>query len=274
MRAIGYIKVYRDLLDHELMASDWLCRLWIWCMLKANHKPRRYRGELIHRGQFVTGRNTGADQLKVSPSKFYRGLKQLADLKCLTLKVNSNWTTVTICNYTTYQDKKTKSEQVVTQQVDSKRTGDDTASEHLVTQRMNTTKECKEYKEGKEGKEKNTLSSPSGDTPAYPDLFESFWSAYPKRNGMRQHKVAAFKLWKNLGVEDRKSLVTAATNYAISKDAKENYACDPDRFLRNSMWHDWQAPPETPESNLPPLVVGPDFNYLEYVANFHATGGN
>jgi hypothetical protein len=251
----GFVKLSRRIQDHELMATDWPFRLWVWCLIQANHKPRKHRGQLIQRGQFITGRNSGASRLCVSPSKFYRGLQQLEEMGCVSLNVNSSWTTVTVCKYSTYQDKKQKSEQ----HVNSKRTPSDTASEQPVIQQVNTNKKGR-IKEGIEGKKEDTLSSPNGDKKTYPELFEQFWNAYPQRNGIRQHKVKTHKLWKNLSQQDREMLVPAATHYAASSEAKQNFACDPDKFVRNEMWHDWQAP--VAQSAGVPLVVDEGFNYL------------
>lgn len=102
------------MLDSAVMGDDWLCRLWVWCMLKA-----KWRGS--ERGTFITGRVVGADELKVSPSKFYRGLIRLADLGCITLEANSQRTTIKVCNYSTYQDKEADFEP----KVNSERTADE-----------------------------------------------------------------------------------------------------------------------------------------------------
>ncbi len=135
MRERGFIKVHRKIKDHEVFANAWLCKLWLWCMIEANHKPRKYRGQLIERGQFITGRKTGASELGVTESKFYRGLKTLEKWKCLVLKSNRSWTLVTVCKYSTYQDKGDKQRTTNEQQTNSERT----ASE----QQSNTTNEWK-----------------------------------------------------------------------------------------------------------------------------------
>jgi hypothetical protein len=86
MAVAGYVKVWRDMLDHEVMQDDWLCRLWMWCLFKASFQP-------------------------TDRSKWYRGIMRLVALGCIaveTSKVNNHWTRITVCNYTTYQDAKTK----------------------------------------------------------------------------------------------------------------------------------------------------------------------
>ena len=100
----SWVKLYHTTLDSAVMQDDWHFRLFVWCLLKANYKPSGFRGQDLQPGQFITGRVTGAEALNVSPSKFYRGLLTLQNkYESITIKANSQWTTVTICNWDTYQ---------------------------------------------------------------------------------------------------------------------------------------------------------------------------
>ena len=107
-------------------------RLWCWCLMRANHQPQIVRGQSLVSGQFITGRIAGAAELRVSPSKFYRGIQQLQHIGCLGIEANSNWTTLTINNWSTYQSATTE-----------EWTADDTTSGQPVIQRADTDKECK-----------------------------------------------------------------------------------------------------------------------------------
>lgn len=146
----SWVKLYHATLDSAVMQDDWHFRLFMWCLLKANYRAAGFRGVTVDPGQFVTGRNTGADALNVSPSKFYRGLLTLQDkYNCITVEANSNWTTITICNWKTYQSDGEKSEQ----QVNSERT----ASEQQVNSGRTTDEHNLRKKERKNGRrEENT----------------------------------------------------------------------------------------------------------------------
>jgi hypothetical protein len=114
--------------------------------------------------------------------------------------------------------------------------------------------------------------SPSGDVDAskeihFPDFFEQFWNAYPKRGGKRRGKLKAFNIWKTIPAADRNLVIKAAKNYQT-----EEYIRDPERFLASDWWRDWIDPAELQESNLPPLVVPDDFNYVEWCASNAARG--
>jgi hypothetical protein len=142
----GWVKAHREMLDHPVMQDDWLCRLWMWCLLKARPASSQFKNERLTAGQFVTGRSSASEQLNVTPSKWYRGMQSLEKLGCITAKSNSNWTTVTICNWQTYQARREPERTADEQPANNERT----ASE----QPANTSKELNTLRT----KEVNTFS--------------------------------------------------------------------------------------------------------------------
>jgi hypothetical protein len=155
-----WLKLYYDMKDHAIMQDDWLCRLWVWCLFSANFGDSKFKGETVKRGSFVTGRNSGSQQLNVSPSKFYRGLEKLAELGCINVQANNNWTTVTVCNYTTYQDRQESERTASEQRMNNERTTDE--------QQKNTSIEDLEYKSIRD-KELNTLGSRASEEKKEPE---------------------------------------------------------------------------------------------------------
>lgn len=141
----NWVKVYRSLMDSAVWHDEWLVKLWIWCLMKANHSDGSFRGTPVKRGEFITGRNTAADELGVTPSKWYRGVEKLSKLGNITLESNNSWTKVSVCNYKTYQDASDADRTADEQRTNSERTADE--------QRTNTIEEEQEQQEGK-----NTLS--------------------------------------------------------------------------------------------------------------------
>ncbi len=83
------------------------------------------------------------------------------------------------------------------------------------------------------------------------EAFEKFWNLYPKRNGKKVGKKETYNKFKKLKQEDVKLLMIATKNYSQSKAAKENYAKDPVRFLKNDWWKDWLTPEEKQNKKLP-----------------------
>lgn len=124
-----------------------LWKVFTWCLLRANYmqKPLLLSGEEIQleRGQFLTGRISASEELRMSASMVYRSLKTLEKINAISVKSNNRFSVVTICNYESYQDFNYELEQPL----NNKRTTDE--------QPLNTEKEVKEKKEGKE----NTYTS-------------------------------------------------------------------------------------------------------------------
>lgn len=98
-----WIKIHRSIVETAIWPDAHLVKLWLWCIVKANFRPGRFLEIDIQRGQFVTGRERGAEQMGMSPSTWYRNMRKLADQGYITLKVDRKWTVVTVCNYETYQ---------------------------------------------------------------------------------------------------------------------------------------------------------------------------
>lgn len=100
----GYILLHRKSLTSEVFADATLWRVWTWMLLRANHKPDRFRGVDIPRGSFATGMRSGAEQLGMPQTTFHRSLKRIAKMGMCGTQVERGFTVVTIYNYDTYQN--------------------------------------------------------------------------------------------------------------------------------------------------------------------------
>lgn len=99
----NWIKLHRKLLSSRVFSDPQSLRVWLWCLMKANWKPGWFHGEYLEAGQFATGQRSGAIELDMPQSTFYRRLKQLEKWKQISLKVNRRFTIVSICKWDTYQ---------------------------------------------------------------------------------------------------------------------------------------------------------------------------
>jgi hypothetical protein len=73
----------------------------------------------------------------------------------------------------------------------------------------------------------------------YNESFEKFWSVYPKRNGKKVGKPTAFDLFCKFPETDWPIIIQCAQNYSTSSNARNNYAKDPERFLKKDYWREW-----------------------------------
>ncbi len=66
---VGWVKFPRWILDTQIIKNPTLCQLYLWCLLKANHKEawvnlkvgRGIQTVKCKQGQFITGRNKAAE---------------------------------------------------------------------------------------------------------------------------------------------------------------------------------------------------------------------
>lgn len=98
-----WLKLHRKSLDSRVFSDADLWRLWCWCLMKANWKSGWFSGVEVPRGSFSTGRESAAEQLEVSPSKFRRGLKKLEQFGCISTRSTNRFTVISIVNYDKYQ---------------------------------------------------------------------------------------------------------------------------------------------------------------------------
>ena len=99
----GWIKLHRRILDNGIIQDAELIRMFVWCILKANHTQKDFLDIKIDTGSFVTGRVTGSEELNMKPSTFYKKLNQLQKRGYIKLDPNKKFTLVNVCNYNTYQ---------------------------------------------------------------------------------------------------------------------------------------------------------------------------
>jgi hypothetical protein len=72
--------------------------------------------------------------------------------------------------------------------------------------------------------------------------FNEFWGTYPRRNGRIIGKEKCQTRWKKYSLGTRRAAWRGAKNYAMDCDSGLTIAKDPDRWLRDRSWEDWQEP--------------------------------
>lgn len=73
--------------------------------------------------------------------------------------------------------------------------------------------------------------------------FGDFWNIYPRRHGKRLNKPEATRHWNKLNQKDKEAAIVGAKLYAESViNGTTLSSKDPDRWLRDRKWEDWQEP--------------------------------
>jgi hypothetical protein len=156
----GWIKLHRQIMSSSIWQDPDLCRLWIYCLLKATHKEKSQLVEKqeinLKPGQFITGRfklhfdfNNGLPPRKqVRDTTLWGWLKRLETLEKVDIKSNTKYSIVTVLNWIEYQETLTTEPQ----QIDNRLTTE--------PQQIDTNKNVKNLKNDKNERIKEYTSNP------------------------------------------------------------------------------------------------------------------
>lgn len=151
----GWIKTYRNILDHWVWQDPMTFRCWMYILLTANHSDKKvmFDGSLIaiERGQFLTSIRKLSEEIGCSRDKIRKVLKTLKEDNMISVKATHRGTLLTVINYGVYQG---------TAHTDSYT---DSYTESSTAQSQNSTqnRHKQEYKEcNKNDKEKKEAAPP------------------------------------------------------------------------------------------------------------------
>lgn len=112
----GWVKLYRKIEKSAVFQNEGLLKVWIWCLIKANHEDRWVqvrtgRGTtpvLVKRGQFIYGRKTAAKALKMKEPTVQKRMMVLKNLENLITQSKPHYSLVTIIKWDVYQSSPNK----------------------------------------------------------------------------------------------------------------------------------------------------------------------
>lgn len=99
----GWISLHRKILDWEWYDDTNVCRLFIHCLLKANHQSKKWKGICIERGQFITSLDKLSLETGLSVSQIRTCLKKLKSTNEIASKSHTQHTVISIVSYDSYQ---------------------------------------------------------------------------------------------------------------------------------------------------------------------------
>jgi len=161
----GYIKIHRKLIKWEWFTDQKTFSVFMYLLLSANHADGAWQGNVVKRGQLITGRKSIAKATGLTERQVRTSLANLEKTGETTSKSTNRFTVVTICNYNKYQIKENKNDQ-------------QTANKRPTSDQQTTTNKNEKKKEE---------VNPSTD-------FDKFYSAYPVKKGKDAAKKAFAKM--------------------------------------------------------------------------------
>ena len=104
----GFIKLHRQILDWEWYDDPNTMRLFLHCLLRANHKDNNWRGILIKKGSFLTSQIKLAEETGLTRQQVRTTIKKLISTNEVTMATTAQHTVITILNWDSYQEQPAK----------------------------------------------------------------------------------------------------------------------------------------------------------------------
>lgn len=158
----GFIQLHRAILKWEWWDDVPVRNVFITCLLLANWKDKKWRGETIKRGSFITSRIRLAEKAGVTVMQTRYAINKLKVTSELSIKTTNKYTVVTVLNYDQYQ------------KVTSKVTNNYPTNNQQITTTNKDNKDNKEKKDNRGDFEKILIT--------WNDTMESKFKTLPEKN--------------------------------------------------------------------------------------------
>jgi len=100
----GWVKLHRKMLEWEWYSDPNVFRLFLHCILKANHKDKKWQGKTIKRGTFITGLEVLSQETGLSVKQIRIAFDKLKSSQDVAIKTTNKFRLVTVVKYDDYQD--------------------------------------------------------------------------------------------------------------------------------------------------------------------------
>ena len=104
MSKSGFIQLHRQMLNWEWYDDVNVTRLFMHCLLRANHKTQKWRGITIERGTFITSLSKLSDETGLSIKQVRGALSKLKKTGELASHATNQNTVITVLNWDQYQE--------------------------------------------------------------------------------------------------------------------------------------------------------------------------
>jgi len=101
--ALGWIKMYRSILEWDWWSDHNVTRLFLYFLVKANSVDKKWKGTVIKRGSFVTGLTQISEETGLSIQQIRTAIEKLKSTDEITDQSTSQYRIITISNYDKYQ---------------------------------------------------------------------------------------------------------------------------------------------------------------------------
>ena len=223
----GWVKLHRKLLDWEWFDDHNTFRLFIFLLMKASHRPYRYKGNDFEAGTLITGRVKLSFETGLSERQTRTSLDKLALTGEVTIKSTNNYSVISITKWDDYQD----SDQPKVQRMANERPATRPTDDHYTRKKELRREEDTNVSMGTEIESE----------------FDEFWESFPKRIGSNPKKPAMEKFKRAVKkAGSSKPIIEAAKAYAKeegirNKGKRSEYTKQAVTWLNQECWNDFDS---------------------------------
>lgn len=103
MSAQGWVSLHRKFKEWEWYDDSKIVHLFLHCLLLANHKQAKWRGQIIDVGQFITSQTKLATELGLTVQQVRTIISKLKSTGEITVKITNKYSIISITNWCEYQ---------------------------------------------------------------------------------------------------------------------------------------------------------------------------
>ncbi len=96
---MGYVKIPRGIEATPICDDPYIFRIYMHCLLNANHKDNKYKDIVIEKGSFITSYRAMSEKLKLDIKTIRKYLNQLEQMKYIVLSSDYMGTKIKVINY-------------------------------------------------------------------------------------------------------------------------------------------------------------------------------
>jgi hypothetical protein len=248
----GFIKLYRKTIESPVFQNAGLFKLWMWCLMKANHKGQwvpvktgKGGAEIwINPGQFIFGRKSVAKELKMSPSTIRNRIYKLEKMGNITMQGATQYSLITLTSWEFYQGtskKRTPKGHPKNKKKDTQSNEEIQISHSFQDEGLKKRPPQKQ----KKGHKQEVYYYKNNNIHIYSSNFLNFYDLYPRHEA----KKKAWEAWQKIEkTEDMKTLLPVILDAVkmqqqVKKDAKAKGEFVPEwpypaTWLNGRRWED------------------------------------
>lgn len=241
---MAYIGIDRGIVKHWIYEDAEYFKVWFEILYRArfSYEPERkmLEGKLItiEYGQFIFGRTSWSDRLKVSEQRLRTLFKKLQDDEMIeVIQRFPKFSLYSVKNYEKYNQQSNQqqdqSKQWFSGDANQQNNNGSTSNQPAANQQLTTQEELSNNAKPKVTRKNNKTYTPE---------FDEFWNVYPRKIG----KLEAFKTWERIikNGESATTIILCASNYAqdcVNRQTAEQYIKHPKTFLNDERYKDFMV---------------------------------